>query len=105
MAGGLANGRQAQSLFARLQEIVNRFLKQSGPLEMARQLHCSLPGLVPVQSLQRDTHFLVQIGAFRCIQMMIQVVLEEMVAEAIAGEPLSPHAFQRLRPDQPVPFV
>lgn len=53
--------------------------------KMPRQLHCNLVGLVGVQGFQHQTHVLVQVGALRLGQFVVQVGLEQVVLELVLG--------------------
>ena len=89
-------------LLAGLDEIGHRLFGHARLFIVMRQLYSRLCGLVPIEALQCTAHGFMQIGALGDIQAMVEIVLEENVAKAIARQPLATVQVQRLSGHQAV---
>ena len=84
VCAGLMMGRQGNRLAAGLVQIFDGSCRQAGRLEMMRELRCHLFGSFRCQLLQRVCQRLVQVGAFRGIQVGVEIALKDDVRKTIA---------------------
>ena len=96
MGNRLRVGGGTCSLLGREMQVVDRLLGEASFLEMPGELDCDLAGLVAVQRLEHLADVLVQIDTLRCIKAVVEVLLKQIVTEAVGREALAAEASDTL---------